>query len=115
MNSSVNSYRRLDPAFEAPNGIKVTPNDRGSMIRIPTGNERSARIEVRSVSPDTNPYLWLYTLVKTGLEGTPIDPAKREITRLLPGNIYEALGYFEKSKFIETMLGKENKAKYLEL
>ena len=49
LNSSVNAYRRLDPHFEAPNQIKVSPIDRGSMIRIPVGNERSARIEVRSV------------------------------------------------------------------
>src|SRR5579871_4933731 len=38
LSSSVNAYRRLDPHFEAPNQIKVSPNDRGSMIRIPTGN-----------------------------------------------------------------------------
>ncbi len=29
------------------------------MVRIPLGNERSARIEVRSVAPDANPYLAL--------------------------------------------------------
>ena len=59
LNSSVNSYRRLDPHFEAPNQIKVSSVDRGSMIRIPLGNERSARIELRSVAPDANPYLLL--------------------------------------------------------
>src|SRR3989338_85521 len=51
LNSSVNAYRRLDPYFEAPNQIKVSPIDRGSMIRIPTGNEKTARIEIRSVAP----------------------------------------------------------------
>ncbi len=40
LNSSVNSYRRLDPHFEAPNQIKVSASDRGSMIRIPIGNEK---------------------------------------------------------------------------
>ncbi len=76
LNSSVNSYRRLDPHFEAPNQIKVSPSDRGSMIRIPIGNERSARIEVRSIAPDANPYLAIYSLFKTGLEG----PASRTTT-----------------------------------
>src|SRR5207244_6917947 len=52
LNSSVNGYRRLDPHFEAPNQIKASPVDRGAMIRIPLANERSARIEVRSVGPD---------------------------------------------------------------
>ena len=41
LNPSVNSYRRLDPHFEAPNQIKASPVDRGSMIRIPIGNESS--------------------------------------------------------------------------
>ena len=47
LNSSVNSYRRLDPHFEAPNQIKVSAIDRGAMVRIPLGNEKTARVEVR--------------------------------------------------------------------
>jgi glutamine synthetase len=55
LNASVNAYRRLDPHFEAPNQIKASATDRGSMVRIPIGNEKSARVEVRSVGPDANP------------------------------------------------------------
>src|SRR5712664_3551611 len=51
-NSSVNAYRRLDPHFEAPNQLKASPVDRGAMVRIPIGNERSMRTEVRAVAPD---------------------------------------------------------------
>ncbi len=69
LNSSVNSYRRLDPHFEAPNQIKASAIDRGSMVRIPLGNKRSARVEVRSIAPDANPYMAIYTIFKTGLEG----------------------------------------------
>ncbi len=69
LNASVNAYRRLDPHFEAPNQIKASAVDRGSMIRIPIGNEKSARVEVRSVGPDANPYLVLYSIFKTGLHG----------------------------------------------
>src|ERR1700738_2087467 len=54
LNASVNAYRRLDPHFEAPNQIKASPVDRGSMIRIPIGNEKSSRVEVRSGGPDAN-------------------------------------------------------------
>src|ERR1700690_2693316 len=57
LNASVNAYRRLDPHFEAPNQIKASAVDRGSMIRIPIGNEKSSRVEVRSVGPDANPYM----------------------------------------------------------
>src|ERR1051325_8956837 len=70
LNASVNAYRRLDPHFEAPNQIKASATDRGSMVRIPIGNERSARVEVRSVGPDANPYLVMYSIFKTGLEGS---------------------------------------------
>jgi len=69
LNASVNAYRRLDPHFEAPNQIKASATDRGSMIRIPIGNEKSMRVEVRSVGPDANPYMALYSIFKTGLEG----------------------------------------------
>jgi len=51
MNPSVNSYRRLDPHFEAPNQIKASATDRGSMVRVPIGNHRSMRTEVRAVLP----------------------------------------------------------------
>ena len=57
LNPSVNAYRRLDPHFEAPNQIKASAVDRGSMVRIPIGNEKSMRVEVRSVAPDANPYM----------------------------------------------------------
>ncbi|MFN8220764.1 MAG: glutamine synthetase beta-grasp domain-containing protein [Fimbriimonadales bacterium] len=45
LNPSVNAYRRLDPHYEAPNQIKSSAVDRTSMIRIPLGNAKSARVE----------------------------------------------------------------------
>ncbi|HUC20654.1 MAG TPA: glutamine synthetase family protein, partial [Candidatus Polarisedimenticolaceae bacterium] len=116
LNSSVNSYRRLDPNFEAPNQIKVTANDRGSMIRVPLASERSARIEIRSVSPDANPYLLLYTILKTGLEGTASTGAKsaRKETRYLAATIQEAMASFAASDFMTKLLGESTKAKYLD-
>jgi glutamine synthetase len=115
LNSSVNSYRRLDPHFEAPNQIKVSAIDRGSMIRIPVGNERTARFEVRSVAPDANPYLVLYTLLKVGLEGEKLEKPKdkRERLRFLPGNINDAIQLMKSSKFMDKVLGEENKDKFI--
>jgi glutamine synthetase len=116
LNPSVNAYRRLDPHFEAPNQIKVSPIDRGSMIRIPVANEKTARIEVRSVAPDANPYLVLYTILKTGFEGSKLqkDESKRDRLRFLPDNIKDAIKLFKASDFISNMLGEENKEKYAE-
>ena len=96
-NASVNAYRRLDPHFEAPNQIKASAVDRGSMVRVPIGNERSARVEVRSVGPDANPYMALLSVFKTGLEGTISgeDPNLRQADKYLPDNIYDALADFK--------------------
>jgi len=118
LNASVNSYRRLDPAFEAPNQIKVSPIDRGSMVRIPLANERSARVEVRSVAPDTNIYLALYTLFRTGLEGPqsePPDESKRSRTRFLPDNIHDSIRLFKQSRWAMDLMGEAAHGKYAEL
>ncbi|HNO79989.1 MAG TPA: glutamine synthetase family protein [Phycisphaerae bacterium] len=118
LNPSVNSYRRLDPNYEAPNEIKSSAVNRSAMIRIPLGNEKSARIEVRSVAPDANPYMLIYTLLKTGLEGPdpdPVDPDKRPRTRVLPDNILSAIRLFKKSEFIANVLGEGMQSKYVDL
>ncbi len=114
LNSSVNSYRRLDPHFEAPNQIKASAIDRGSMVRIPLGNERSARIEVRSVAPDANPYMSVYTVLRTGLEGTAKADEKSK-TRFLPDNVYEAIRLFRSSKFTAELFGSDIQGRYADL
>ncbi len=116
LNASVNAYRRLDPHFEAPNQIKASAVDRGSMIRIPIGNERSSRVEVRSVGPDANPYLVLLSIFRTGLEG---ETAKvdnlRSAQRFLPDNVYDALANFRNAEWITKLLGQDVKERYAEL
>jgi glutamine synthetase len=118
LNPSVNAYRRLDPHFEAPNQIKSSAVDRTSMVRIPLGNEKSSRIEVRTVAPDANPYLSFLILLQTGLEGPMTEQitseARRTRTRFLPGNIYDAARLFKGSAFIAEMIGEENKEKFLD-
>ena len=84
LNPSVNAYRRLDPHFEAPNQIKASAVDRGSMIRIPIGNEKSMRVEVRSVAPDANPYMVMYSIFKTGLDGADLEDQEPAPGRALP-------------------------------
>jgi glutamine synthetase len=118
LNPSVNSYRRLDPHFEAPNQIKSSAVDRTSMVRIPLGNAKSSRIEVRTVAPDANPYMTFYTLLRTGFEGPITDQFnsenRRTRTKYLPGNIYDAIGKFKQSSFIEDLLGADVKRKFLD-
>ncbi len=116
LNSSVNAYRRLDPHFEAPNQLKASAIDRGSMIRIPIGNQRSMRTEVRSVAPDANPYMVMLAVFKTGLEGTTSTLKNlRQADRYLPDNIYDALAAFRASEWTSKLMGDEVKNRYADL
>jgi glutamine synthetase len=116
MNSSVNAYRRLDPHFEAPNQLKASPVDRGAMIRVPIGNERSMRIEVRAVAPDSNPYLVMLSVFKSGIDGeTSKIKNLRQAERYLPDNIYDAIDNFRKAKWTTELLGGDVKGRYADL
>ena len=115
-NSSVNAYRRLDPHFEAPNQLKASAVDRGAMIRIPIGNERSMRTEVRAVAPDANPYLVMFSIFRTGLEGTTAKIKNlRQAERYLPDNIYTAIENFRKAEWTTKLLGEDVKTRYADL
>ena len=115
-NSSVNAYRRLDPHFEAPNQIRASATDRGAMVRVPIGNSRSMRTEVRAVAPDANPYLALYSIFKTGIDGAI---AKRKDLRsggsFLPDYIQAAIDDFKDSKWIGEILGADVQSRYADL
>ncbi|MCU1307886.1 MAG: L-glutamine synthetase [Acidobacteriaceae bacterium] len=116
LNASVNAYRRLDPHFEAPNQIKASATDRGSMVRIPIGNDKSMRVEVRSVGPDANPYMVMYSVFKSGIDGqTSKIKNLRQAERYLPDNIYTALEHFRDSSWTSKMLGGDVKGRYADL
>ncbi len=116
LNASVNAYRRLDPHFEAPNQIMASAVDRGSMVRIPIGNDKSMRVEVRSVSPDANPYMVMFSIFKAGLDGE-IAKIKnlRQAKRYLPDNIYTAMDDFRNSDWVTKLLGEDVKGRYVDL
>jgi glutamine synthetase len=115
-NSSVNAYRRLDPHFEAPNQIRASAVDRGAMVRVPIGNHRSMRTEVRAVAPDANPYLTMYSIFKTGLDGDIASANDlRAGGRYLPDNIYKAIADFSESCWIGKILGPDVQGRYVDL
>ena len=94
LNASVNAYRRLDPHFEAPNQIKASPVDRGSMIRVPIGNEKTSRVELRDIAKIKN---------------------LRQAERYLPDNIYTALDNFMTAEWTTKLLGEDVKSRYADL
>src|SRR4030088_2680588 len=116
LNASGIAYCRLDTRFEAPNQLIASAVDRGSMVRIPLGNERSIRVEVRAVAPDANPYMVLYSIFKTGIDGS-ISKIKdlRSAKRFLPDNIYDAMDNFSNADWTTKLFGAEVKARYVDL
>ena len=84
------------------------------MVRITIGNEKSARIEVRSIAPDANPYMSLYALMKTGLEG-PLTSGIRDKKDILPDNIQDAIDAFKSSSYIAQLFGADVVEKFADL
>ncbi len=105
LNPSVNAYRRLDPNYEAPNQIRRSAIDRGSMIRVPLAGRESSRIEVRSVSPDANPYMLLYALIACWQDD------KAPERGVLHADIHAALDGFS----ADDLVGADEAAKYAAL
>ncbi|NTV62563.1 MAG: glutamine synthetase [Oscillochloris sp.] len=115
LNASVNAYRRLDPHFEAPNQIKASPIDRGSMVRIPIGNAKTARVEVRSIAPDAHPHMAVYAILRAGLSKPETTADIRQGLETLPDNIYDAIKDFRASALLAEVLGEDVQTKYADL
>jgi glutamine synthetase len=68
-NPLVNSYKRLQPGYEAPVHIAWSLSNRSPLVRVPDERGAHTRIEVRSPDPSCNPYLALTALLAAGLDG----------------------------------------------
>lgn len=70
-NPSTNSYRRLDPRFEAPTHLFFSAGNRIAAVRIPeyASSEESKRIEFRSPDATCNIYFCLAAQLLAGLDG----------------------------------------------
>ncbi len=117
LNSSVNSFKRLVPGYEAPVYICWAKKNRSSLIRIPQisiNQSCASRIELRSPDALCNPYLAFTFLLQSSLAGimneeflpypieenlfklTPKEVKDRGI-RTLPSSLEQALYNFENS------------------
>jgi glutamine synthetase len=69
-NATSNSYRRLQPGFEAPVVCSYSALNRSAACRIPHGTLPSQkRVEVRFPDSSSNAYLGLTALMMAGLDG----------------------------------------------
>ena len=79
-NSTINSYKRLVPGYEAPIILAHSARNRSAAIRIPmySENPKAKRIETRFPDPAGNCYLIFAALLMAGLDGikNKIDPGK---------------------------------------
>lgn len=123
-NSTVNSFKRLIPGFEAPIFICCGQKNRSALIRLPySTNPQGVRGELRSPDALCNPYLAFAALLKAGLAGVDqnlrlesiisenlYDVDAQTIQQLeidvLPNSFREAIALFESSSFVRELLGK---------
>ncbi|MDI6884527.1 MAG: glutamine synthetase, partial [Hadesarchaea archaeon] len=120
--SSVNSYKRLVPGYEAPVYISWANRNRSAFIRVPAGREARTRIELRNPDPAGNPYLQFTAMLAAGLKGIeekiePPEPVERDIFHMspeerealgidsLPESLGEALDCMKKSSLVREALG----------
>ncbi len=131
-NPSVNSYKRLVPGWEAPVYISWAHYNRSSLIRIPPGNKKAARLEYRPTDGSCNFYLAYAGLISAGLDGiqknmTPPEPVEENIyamtekerirrgIEVLPANLGEAIKELSNNVYIKDALGSAFHEKYLAL
>lgn len=122
-NPLVNSYKRLQPGYEAPVHVAWSLHNRSPLIRVPAGQGDASRIELRSPDPACNPYLVLAATLAAGLEGVraglePPPPVPRDVYRLsreerlelgvreLPRTLVEAVEALRGDEVIRGALGE---------
>ncbi|RLI44331.1 type I glutamate--ammonia ligase [Candidatus Bathyarchaeota archaeon] len=125
--STVNSYKRLVPGFEAPIYIMWSRRNRSALVRVPVYFKgpkfaSAKRAEFRSVDPSCNPYLAYSCILMAGLDGVakkidPGDPVDEDVYELtverrralgikeLPTTLKDALDEMKSDEVIHRTLG----------
>lgn len=124
-NQLINSYRRINDGFEAPQYLTWARNNRSALVRVPihkTGKESATRVEYRAIDPSCNPYLAFSVLLAAGMRGVTEgyelpDEAQGNLFELsadqrrsmgvdsLPRSMAEALDEMEKSDLVRDAVG----------
>jgi glutamine synthetase len=121
-NPTVNSYKRLVAAWDAPIYTVWSHRSANSLVRVPSPEDARSRIEVRSADPTCNPYLATAVLLACAAHGIrshtlPGDPLtgstyelnerereKRRI-RTLPKSLRQALVELDRDVVVRGALG----------
>ncbi len=92
-NPTVNSYKRLMPAWDAPIYTVWSNRSANALVRVPPATEGPPVIEVRSPDSACNPYLALATLVEAAADGIR--------SRTLPGDPFTGSTYDLQGKYLK--------------
>ncbi len=132
LNQWVNSYKRLVVGYEAPVYISWGRANRSALVRVPAFKKpSSARIELRSPDPGTNPYLAFVSILEAGFRGVreqaplpaPVEQdiyhmseAKRRRLRIdsLPSSLMEAIEFAKRKPILREALGEPMFSKLVE-
>jgi glutamine synthetase len=124
-NQLVNSYKRLNEGYEAPQYVSWARNNQSALVRVPIpkrGKTASTRVEYRAIDSACNPYLAFALILAAGLKGIDesyelprevatnlfeLTPAKRlELgVQALPDSLDVALDEMERSTLVRDALG----------
>ncbi len=131
-NSSVNSYKRLVPGWEAPVYLSWAKYNRSVLVRVPPGKEMKARLEYRPTDGSCNLYVAFAGILAAGLDGIkreiqPPEPVEEDIYSMsekqraergigvLPRNLGEALDELSKDEYMRDSLGQAFYERFLSL
>jgi len=121
-NPTVNSYKRLVAAWDAPIYTVWSHRSANSLVRVPSAENGRSRIEVRSADPSCNPYLAMAVMLASAAHGVrghalPGDPLTgstydlndrerdRRRIRTLPKSLRQALLELDKDPIVRGALG----------
>lgn len=124
-NSTVNSYKRLQPYTFAPTEVSWGFEHRGAMIRIPHAIGENTRLENRLPGADSNPYIALAATLAAGLDGirnqTEPPPPLRDDDGYsgthpsLPRSLWESLQVLEKDPWVTEIFHEDFIKQFLTL
>ncbi len=119
--ATINSYKRILPGSWSPAHICWGSENRSTLIRIPGKGDRK-HIELRHGDNMNNPYIYINTVLASGLEGIknklplekPIlddagqfsDVSNKSKLKILPRTFNESLTYLKKNKLFKEFLGE---------
>ena len=118
--ASINSYKRIIPGSWSPAHICWGNGNRSTLIRIP-GKENRRHIELRHGDNANNPYIYVNTILASGLEGIKnklnledpftedagefSDKIDTDNLKILPRSFKDSLSYLKKNSLFKKYLG----------